>query len=312
MPSSAPSGQAATPEPICLLQLARTVSTGPHPKGVAAWPEGALLGMEDDGSLAVVTPDGRVSHVGTSGEGANAVVYSDNGLAYMVHRDSNNVSVIDPVSKRQLDMIEVGGLPWGAASNRDRLFVANFADHTVSVVDLTADRVMVTRDVHAMPALVAAGSDRVYISHLDGYISVIGYNGAIFDVFGPLPDHSAFGVALDEAGHRLFVSNRAGREVLALNSDTGEIIKRIDVAPNIPYALSYAPATGLLYVVDAVNNRLLGVQPDRGEVFANLGVSRQNADHGGQGLAVSSDGRLVYVPAYEAGVLDIVKAGRCP
>ncbi len=310
--ATATAAPTATPEPTCLLQLARTVYTGPHPKGVAAWPEGALLGMKDDGSLAVVTQDGNISHIGTSGEGANAVVYSDNGLVYMVHRDSNNVSVIDPFIKRQLDIIEVGGLPWGAASSRDRLFVANYADDTVSVIDLTADRVMATRDIHAMPALVAAGSNRVYVSHLDGYISVIGYNGAILDVFGPLPDDSAFGVALDEAGHRLFVSNRAGREVLALNSDTGEIIKRIDVAPNIPYALSYAPATGLLYVVDAVNNRLLGIQPDRGEVFANMGVSRQNADHGGQGLAVSSDGRLVYVPAYEAGILDMFKAGRCP
>ena len=268
--------------------------------------------MEDDSSLTIITLVGSVSHVSTSGDGANAVTYSDNGLAYMVHRNSNNVSVIDPVSKRQIATIPVGGLPWGAASNHKRLFVANFADGTVSVVDLTTNHIIATTAIHAMPALVAAGSDRAYISHLDGYISVIGNNGALIDRFGPLPDHSAFGVALDEAGHRLFVSNRAGREVLALNSDTGEIIKRIDVAPNIPYALSYAPATGLLYVVDAVNNRLLGVQPDRGEVFANLGVSRQHADHGGQGLAVSSDGRFVYVPAYEAGVLDIIRAGRCP
>jgi YVTN family beta-propeller protein len=268
--------------------------------------------MEDDGSLAVVTTEGRVSHVSTTGAGANAVTYADNGLAYMVHRNSANVSVIDPVSKRQIATIPVGNLPWGADANGTRLFVANFADRTVSVVDLTTNHPIATTIIHAMPALVTAGSDRAYISHLDGYISVVGNNGALLDLFGPLPDHSAFGVALDEAGHRLFVGNRARQEVLVLNSDTGEVLEHISVAPNTPYALSYAPATRLLYVIDAANNRLLGIQPDRGETFANLGVSRQNADHGGQGLAVSDDGRFVYVPAYESGVLDIVRAGGCP
>ena len=301
----------ATPFPACQLRLEHTIAIGPHPKGVAAWPPGAIVGMQDDSSLTIVENDGQVSHIRTSGNGANAVVYG-NGLGYMVHRNSANVSVIDLRAGRQIAVIPVGNLPWGAAANENRLFVANFGDRTVSVVDLTTNRPVATTAIRSMPALVATGSDRAYITHLDGYISVIGSNGAVLDTFGPLPDHSAFGVALDEAHHRLFVSNRQGREILALNSDTGEVLKRISVSPNVPYALTYAPATNLLYAVDAVNNRVLGIQPERGEVFANLGVSRQNADHGGQGLSASEDGGLLYVPAYDAGALDILRASRCP
>ncbi len=301
----------ATPAPVCQLQIERTIAIGPHPKGVAAWPAGALVGMQDDSSLAVVGDDGRVSHIGASGNGANAVVYS-NGLAYMVHRNSANVSVIDPRTGRQIAVIPAGNLPWGAAANGRRLFVVNFGDGVVSVVDLTTNQPVATTAIHAMPALAAAGSHRAYITHLDGYVSVIGDNGALLDVFGPLPDHNAFGVALDEAHHRLFVSNRQGREILVLNSESGDVLKRISVAPYMPYALTYVPETDLLYAVDAANNRLLGIQPERGEIFANLGVSRQNADHGGQGLSASEDGARLYVPAYDAGTLDVIRASRCP
>ena len=303
----------ATPDLLCQLRLERTVAVGPHPKGVAAWTGGALLGMQEDSSLAVVTDEGQVQLIRTNGNGANAVTYSSvTGLVYMVHRNSANVSVIDPSAGRQLSSISVGNLPWGADNNQRRLFVANFADRTVSVVDLTTNQVIATTLIHAMPALVVAGSDRAYISHLDGYISVIGNNGALLDTFGPLPDHSAFGVALDEDGDRLFVSNRNGREIVILNTSSGDIIDRISLGANVPYALSYAPATGLLYAVDAVHNRLLGIQPDRGETFATLSLSRQNAEHGGQGLALSADGRQVYAPAFDAGMLDIVRAGVCP
>ena len=307
-PTDAPT---VTPLPACQLRLEHTMAIGPHPKGVAAWPGGALVGMQDDSSLVVVSNDGYVSAIRTSGAGANAVVYR-NSLAYMVHRNSANISVIDPRSKRQIATIPVGNLPWGAAANAQRLFVANFGDRTVSVVDLTTNLPIATTTIRAMPALVAAGADRAYITHLDGYISVIGNNGAALGLFGPLPDHSAFGIALDETHHRLFVSNRLGHEIVVLNSDNGDILKRISVAPNSPYALTYVPATNLLYAVDAANNRLLGIQPERGELFANLGVSRQNADHGGQGLSASDDGSHLYVPAYDAGALDVVWASSCP
>ncbi len=302
-----------TPSLICQMRLERSVAIGPHPKGVASWPGGALIGMQDSSSLVLATNDGRIKSIGTSGNGANAVTYSHRtGLAYMVHRNSANVSVIDLNTQRQIATIAVGNLPWGADNNDSRLFVANFGDRTVSVVDLTSNQTIATTVVHAMPALVVAGSDRAYISHLDGYISVIGNNGALLDTFGPLPDHSAFGVALDETRGRLFVSNRSDQEILVLNSSTGDIIRSISVAPNIPYALSYTPATNLLYAIDGANNRLLGIQPDRDEIFATLSVSRQNADHGGQSLDISSDGARIYVPAFEAGMLDIVQAGRCP
>jgi len=309
-PTDAPT-PTATSLPTCQLQLERTVFIGPHPKGVAAGPDSALVGMQDSSSLTIVANDGQFSTIRTSGNGANAVAYNNN-MAYMVHRNSANVSVIDLVAKRQIAAISVGKLPWGAAVNDKRLFVANFGDNTVSIIDLVSNQVIATTGIHAMPALVATGPDRAYITHLDGVISVIGDNGALLDVFGPLPSHDAFGIALDAIHQRLFVGSRQSREIVVLNSQTGKVIKRISVAPNIPYALAYAPDAALLYAIDAVHNRLLGIQPDRGELFATLDVDRQNSDHGGQALAVSTDGSRLYAPAFEEGSLAIVHTTTCP
>lgn len=282
---------------------------GPHPKGVAAWPKGFLTGLFDDGSLAVFDGD-NVSRVATSDQGANDVAYR-HGRAYLIHRNSANVSVVDPARGQVEAVISVGELPWGAAANDSRLFVANFADNTATIVDLTTNQPIATTAIHGMPALAAAGAQAGYITHLDGYVSVIGNDGALRGTFGPLPGGEAFGVALDEARNQLFVSNRRTKKVLVLDSRSGEVIRQLDVAPSVPYALAFSPQTGLLFAVDAEANRLLSIDAETGEIMARTPVDAQNARHGGQFLALSSDGSRVYVPAFDAGVVDVFEVAGC-
>ena len=281
---------------------------GPGPKGVDAWPNGFLVGIFDDASLVVF--DGGLAKVRTSGRGMNAVVYQ-HGRAYLVHRNSGDVSVVSLARRQVIATIPVGALPWGAAANDSRLFVANFADNTVTSIDLDSNQPIATTPTHAMPALVAAGAEAGYVTHLDGYVSVIGNDGALRNVFGPLPGGEAFGVALDESGHRLFVGDRKTKRVWVLDSRSGEVMRFIDLAPSAPYALAFSPQTGLLFALDAVANRLLAIRPETGEIAATIPVSAQNAQHGGQFLAVSEDGAFLYVPAFDAGVVDIVKVKGC-
>ena len=301
-----------TPATACTLHVARTVEVGAHPKGVAAGPNGAFVSLFDSGRMMAVGNDGSTKLFIGHGTGANGVAYAANsGLAYMLHRNSANISVFDTYSQRKIAQLPVGRLPWGADNNDQRLFVANFADNSVSVIDTMTNQVVATTGIHAMPALVAAGTDRAYISHLNGYISVVDNNGALLKTFGPLPHDNAFGIALDEAGHRLFVSDRTGKAISVLDSNSGAVLRQISVSPGTPYALAYHADSKALYAVDAANNRLMGILPATGRIFDNISISLQNAEHGGQSLAVSADGYTVYVPAYEAGTLDIIRAGRC-
>ncbi|HHB89928.1 MAG TPA: DNRLRE domain-containing protein, partial [Anaerolineae bacterium] len=297
-----------TPAATCSLRLEQRLQVGPHPKGVTAWPQGFLVGMFDDGSLAVF--DGKLTKVATSGQAANDVVYR-NGLAYLVHRNSADISVVDPVARNVVATIPVGKLPWGAAANDERLFVANFADNTVTTIDLDTNQPLATTSVHGLPALAAAGADTGYITHLDGYVSVIGNDGTVRTTFGPLPGGEAFGVALDETGNRLFVSNRRTKQVVVLDSRSGEVLRRVDVAPYTPYALAFDARWGLVFALDAVRDQLLAIRPDTGDIVAQGDVSRQDAKHGGQFLAIAANGERVYVPAFDAGVVDVFRVEGC-
>jgi len=307
-PPAATATPTATPAGQCSLILQQRVPVGPDPKGVAAWPNGFLVGIFDDASLVIF--DGAVAKVTTSGWGMNDVVYQ-HGRAYLIHRNSGGVSVLSLARRQVIATIPVGALPWGAAANASRLFVANFADNTVTTIDLNANQPIATTPTHGMPALVAAGAEAGYITHLDGYVSVIGNDGALQGTFGPLPDGEAFGVALDEGGRRLFISDRQTRRVWVLDSSSGEVMRFIDLSPNAPYALAFSSQTGLLFVLDAVANQLLAIRPETGEIVATAPVSAQNAQHGGQFLAISEDGAFLYIPAFGAGVVDVVKVEGC-
>ncbi|HEY53934.1 MAG TPA: YncE family protein [Caldilineae bacterium] len=283
------------------------ITVGTHPKGAAAGPEGALVGLYDSAKLALVAPDNPSVFISTNGRGANAMAYWQ-GLAYMVHRDSNSVSVIDLANRRQINTLAVGGMPWGADAEADRLYVASFAENAVNVFDLVDHEPIATVSVTSQPALVAAGNDRAFISHLNGSISVVSADGALLDVFGPVTGDDAFGIDIDEVRNRLYVGSRNAKSILVLDSQTGVELTRYQLSIQ-PFALAFNSATKQLHVVDAVNNRLLTFDTRTGEQVSAHFIASQNADHGGQGLAVWDN--TIYVAAYDAGILEIFDGGEC-
>ncbi len=150
----------ATPtEVVCAPAYLTSITVGTHPKGVVAGPEGAQVGLYDSAELALVDGDRLDALVSTNGQGANAVAYWQ-GLAYMVHRDSNTVSVIDLADQRQIDTLDVGSMPWGADAAANRLYVANFGDNAVHVFNLITRQPIAMLSVKSQPALVAASSDQ--------------------------------------------------------------------------------------------------------------------------------------------------------
>ncbi len=294
-------------EVVCAPIRLTSVAVGTQPKGVIAGPEGAQIGLYDSASLALVDGGTMNEVISTNGRGANAVAYW-NGLSYMVHRNSDTVSVIDLARQRQIDTLDVGRTPWGADADADRLYVSSFADDAISVFDLTTHQPIAMIAVAGQPALVAAGKDRAFISHLNGHVSVVSASGTLLDKFGPVPGNDAFGIALDESSNHLYVGSRSANKVFVLDSRTGnELISfQLDFKP---FALAFNPSTKQLLVVDAVNNRLLAIDTRTGKLIVTSSIADQDEDHGGQGLAVWDN--TIYVAAYAAGMLDIFDGGQC-
>jgi len=302
-----PTPTATTTEVACAPQHFTSIAIGMHPMGLAAGPEGAQAGLYDSAELALVAGDKPGGIISTNGRGANAVV-NWQGLAYMVHRDSDTVSVLDLANRRQIDTLEVGRMPWGADANANRLYVVSFGDNAVNVFNLNTHQPPARVSVAGQPALVAAGNDRAFISHLNGYVSVVSANGMLLDIFGPVMGDDAFGIAVDTTRHRLYVGSRSARSILVLDSKSGAELERyqLDVQP---FALAYNPATRHLIVVDAVHDQLLAIDTRTGDQITALPLYPQNADHGGQGLAIWDN--RIYVAAYDAGRIDIIDGGDC-
>ncbi len=294
-------------EVVCAPTYLTSVTVGTHPKGVIAGPEGAQVGLYDSAELALVG-GGRIrALIDTNGRGANAVAYW-RGLSYMVHRNSNTVSVIDLSTQQQVDTLEVGSMPWGADADANRLYVSSFGDNAINVFDLTTRQPIAMLSVKRQPVLVVAGSDRAFVSHLNGYISVISTTGTLLDTFGPVAGGDAFGIALDETRNHLYVGSRNAKSILVLDSQTGDELTRYQLHVQ-PFALAFNPDTAQLIVVDAVNDRMLAIDTGTGDQIGAYSLSTQSPDHGGQGLAIWNS--TIYVAAYAAGILDIFDGGKC-
>ncbi len=301
----------ATPTPnACLPRPLDRVVVGDRPKGVAAGPDGVIVGLQSDGSLVFLGQDGVIT-IPTDGEGANGVALA-NGRAYMAHRDSASVSVIDLAARRQIDSLGVGDLPWGVAAGGGRLFVVSFDEDMVSVFDLAGPTFPPIVTVGSVPALAAASAGGAFISHLNGMVTVLSYpvgaTEAVTSTFGPIAGGDAFGLASDQAGDRIFVGSRNGRSISVLDPVSGQEEARFAL-PAAPYALAYNPTTGQVLAVDAAGDRLMVIDAASGELVGELPLAAQGADHGGQGIAVWDN--RIYVTAYEAGMVDSFDGGPC-
>jgi len=283
------------------------VDVGLHPISVVASAEGVLLGRDDDATLLHVDQTGRVlREIDTSGGGVNGLAYAD-GLAYVVHQESNTVSVVDLSSGQQIEQLGVGLRPWGADVAAGRLYVVNSDDSTVSIFDTATLHLLRTTLTLPEPAFVVATENGAFVSHLGGYISMLDANGAYAGMIGLVAD-DAFGMALDSGGHRLFVGSRDSREITVLDTTTRALLARYKTSGS-PYALAFDTATQQLLAVDAVNDQLYTFDVRTGQVVGIASLSPQGPERGGQGIAITDD--VIYVTDYAAGKLDLFSTSAC-
>ena len=173
--------------------------------------------------------DGRtgtlLTTIDTAGGHANGLAIWGDKL-YMANRDSATVSVVDIRTHAFLGTIPVGHKPWGVAAAAGRIYVANFDDGTVSVIDAERDEVTATASVADYPALVAAWDDRAYVTHPTGILSIIAADGTLIE---EIELAGAFGVAVDPAQGRVYVSNNKGHAVWVVHLSRLEVTDTIEL-----------------------------------------------------------------------------------
>ncbi|WP_413205775.1 YncE family protein [Rhodospirillum sp. A1_3_36] len=171
-------------------RVARSIALGGQPFGLALTDDGRLLATDWSADrLAVVTlASGRVEHIPV-GQSPSAIVLDrawargpgpgfGPGLAYVVNRESNDLSVVDLGRLVVVARIPVGRAPFAAALSPDGawLYVANVQGGDLSVVDTMARKEVGRVDLGGMPYGVAVDptGDRVFVTDQQiGRLSII-------------------------------------------------------------------------------------------------------------------------------------------
>lgn len=319
--TSAPSATPTQTPALCTPSIIASFSVGAEPKGLAVDPQTQRLhvGMFASSRLHIYSTQSYafIAQVDTQGLHANGVAAdADTGMVYVSNRDSANVSVVNGRTAAYVTRIGVGALPFGVAAGQGRLYVGNYGlsaeDASVSVIDTTNNALLTTKRVGPRPAMAATDSSG------NGYVVTTGADtlpGALYSVsrsgeLGSVPtDFSAFGAAYLDG--RVYVSHRGasgvgGARVLAvIDSLTNRLIESIDL-PGPAYAVAANPTTRRIYAVDAANNRVYVLDTTSHALIATLSVGAQNADEGGQGIAVDPVLNRIFVANWQDGTVSVI------
>ena len=229
---------------------------------------------------------------------------------YVANEDDNTISVIDGASKQAVATIPVGKWPHQVAFSPDgaRAFVANGESATISVIDTASRKVIseipVGKDpqgitVVSKSLLYTANYDSNDISAVDldegKVIATISAGGGMEMMPNPQD------IVASPDGSRVFVTNLRGSEVIAINTATNAIEKRIPLVEGTA-GIGIAPSGKFLYVG---GHGAMGGMAGMSGMAATPGMSKSTAGEKNKDVRVIDLATNQVVGAITCGIMPI-------
>ncbi len=306
------------PMPTGTVGIVFTTTVGIHPQSLAvdATRHHVYVTMILENIVKVI--DGGsgapIKDLATGGNQANGVTVNEQtGMVFVTNRVSGNISVINPDSGAA-QTEPSGFFPWGIAvdSANNRVYAANFGTddggYTVAVFDATTAQPITTTVIGKHPALVAANptSGRAYVTMLDASPGtfVLDTEGNIVDFLST--GSGSFGVAVNATTGRVYVTNQFDQKLHMV--DPGSSHTAVPLGAK-GYGVAVNAATNHVFIVVISDGQATLQVRDgaSGALLASVPLGAEDAEDGGQGIAVDAALGRVYVVSYQTGVLTALR-----
>jgi YVTN family beta-propeller protein len=263
-----------------------TTSPTSVPSGTAPSAEGAALGM-------AVSPDGR--------------------RAYVTHRNSNLVSVVDLRTKAVIRKVAVGSLPVGLAvgGHDGSIYAVNSGSGTLTRIDeksLTVVGRQIRVGKQPQSIVVRPGKDVAYVTNLgDDTVSVVDLEAGNVIKTIAVGDRP-LKLAIDGTGRRLYVANQGSATVTVISTLTNRTIGAPIPVRRNPHDIAVSSETGLLYLTHSgsVTVSAIGIA-DRAAVGVQIKLVAEPVD-----LVLDDHSRRLYATLNKAEIIAVIETGAKP
>jgi YVTN family beta-propeller protein len=294
---------------LSALQAAAT-STAPGPSSGLINPRGIVFNPVNRKVYAVDQAHASVSVIETATQTVRSVAVGRepvsiavaSGQVYVANAGDGTVSIIDGASDQVLATVPVGTHPYSiAASPRAGLvYVTHTFNNHTTVLDVA------TRGVTQLPT---GSADLIAIDEAAKTAYLLGYEGGTLTVLqsaNPAPGKQkagqhAWGMAVDEATHTLYVARMGTGDLFALRGTSSSVLP----AGHTPCAVAIHPRTHAVYVANYADGSVTILDGETRNKLATVPVGIHP-----QALAVDAQRGLVYVANTFSGTVTVIDAER--
>jgi large repetitive protein len=272
-PAGSGSGGSAAVLQTSTNTLLASIGVGPSPTHLAVTPDGAGVYVANaDSTVSVISTAAQAvtSTVPVYAPNAQIAITPDSQHAYLV-APTGVASEFDISTGNPIAHIPVGAAPGGMAATGagTLVYVSNAASNSISVIDSVPGKVLKTLTVPANPRAIALNKSASQI-----YVAVVPPNGG------------------------------AG-SVVVLNTSTGAVVRQVTVPSStgnygVPVAFALTPDGSKMYV-SVAEIPLPGAPQTSAAGYVmvfktpTLGLGAIITGPGGGGMAITPDGKSVYV-----------------
>ncbi len=300
-------------------QIVGTEAAGQDPFAVAVNEFGSqvIIGNRGSNSLTVLADP----YLPMAYEVNGVAVNQTNGKVFITSRENGLLLRLKGQGSTELDgAFGVGRQPWGVAVNpiTDKVYVADFTDGDVRVLQASTLTPLATIPMGGEPTFVEVDSaaNRAFtVSHLQNRLVVINGSLNTVEASQPTGGAGAFGLAINPALNRAYVSHRGTGDIATMDGSHGwQSIEsqRINAcgADRTPYALAFNVANNRLYVACATDDNVNFAVVYRA---AGTGLTRlatlplgAGGSNGGGGIAVNPTTGNVFFTNSVAGTVTTI------